>query len=39
VLLVCRAHGRSIFGPHQAALIGEVPDDWVLEAGDAQLAD
>jgi hypothetical protein len=36
---VCRAHGRSILGAPPTELIGEVPDAWVLDAGDAQLAD
>jgi hypothetical protein len=38
-LSVCRAHGRSLLGAPPADLIGEVPDRWVLAAGDAQLAD
>jgi hypothetical protein len=38
-LSVCRAHGRSLLGAAPAALIGEVPDRWVVAAGDAQLAD
>jgi hypothetical protein len=37
-LSVCRAHGRSLLGAAPAELIGEVPDRWVLAAGDAQLA-
>lgn len=36
---VCRAHGRSILGAPPVELIGEVPDEWVLDVGDAQLAD
>jgi hypothetical protein len=36
---VCRAHGRSLFGAPPSELIGRVPDRWVLDAGDAQLAD
>jgi hypothetical protein len=32
------AHGRSLLGAAPAELIGEVPDRWVLAAGDAQLA-
>ena len=36
---VCRAHGRSLLGPPPSELIGRVPDSWVLDAGDAQLAD
>jgi Domain of unknown function (DUF4111)/Nucleotidyltransferase domain len=38
-LSVCRAHGRSLLGAAPAALVGEVPDRWVVAAGDAQLAD
>jgi Domain of unknown function (DUF4111) len=38
-LSVCRAHGRSLLGAVPAALIGEVPDRWVVAAGDAQLAE
>lgn len=38
-LSVCRAHGRSIIGPPPAELIGSVPTEWVVRAGDAQLAD
>jgi hypothetical protein len=38
-LSVCRAHGRSLLGPAPAELLGEVPDRWVVAAGDAQLAD
>jgi hypothetical protein len=37
-LSVCRAHGRSLAGAAAAELIGEVPDRWVVAAGDAQLA-
>jgi predicted nucleotidyltransferase len=37
-LSVCRAHGRSLLGPAPAELLGEVPDRWVVAAGDAQLA-
>ena len=37
-LSVCRAHGRSLLGAAPAELIGEVPDRWVVTAGDAQLA-
>jgi Domain of unknown function (DUF4111)/Nucleotidyltransferase domain len=37
-LSVCRAHGRSLQGAAPAELIGEVPDRWVVAAGDAQLA-
>jgi hypothetical protein len=35
---VCRAHGRSLLGAAPAELLGEVPDRWVVAAGDAQLA-
>jgi len=35
---MCRAHGRSVFGAAPAELIGEVPAEWVLAVGDAQLA-
>jgi predicted nucleotidyltransferase len=38
-LSVCRAHGRSLLGAPPSELIGDVPDAWVLEVGDAQLAD
>jgi hypothetical protein len=38
-LSVCRAQGRSLLGAAPAELIGEVPDRWVVTAGDAQLAD
>jgi len=38
-LSVCRAHGRSLAGPPADELIGPVPDEWVLDVGDAQLAD
>jgi Domain of unknown function (DUF4111)/Nucleotidyltransferase domain len=38
-LSVCRAYGRSLLGAAPAQLIGEVPDRWVVAAGDAQLAD
>jgi hypothetical protein len=37
-LSVCRAHGRSLLGAAPTALIGEVPDRWVVAVGDAQLA-
>jgi hypothetical protein len=36
---VCRAHGHSLLGAPPSELIGRVPDPWVLDAGDAQLAD
>jgi Domain of unknown function (DUF4111)/Nucleotidyltransferase domain len=38
-LSMCRALGRSLLGAAAAELIGEVPDRWVVAAGDAQLAD
>ena len=38
-LSVCRAHGRSLFGAPPGELIARVPDQWVLDAADAQLAD
>jgi Nucleotidyltransferase domain len=38
-LSVCRAHGHSLLGAVPAELLGEVPDRWVVAAGDAQLAD
>jgi hypothetical protein len=34
-----RAHGLALSGPPPRELIGEVPDEWVLAIGDAQLAD
>jgi hypothetical protein len=37
-LSVCRTHGRSLLGAAPAELLGEVPDRWVVAAGDAQLA-
>jgi hypothetical protein len=37
-LSVCRAHGRSLLGATPAELLGEIPDRWVVAAGDAQLA-
>jgi predicted nucleotidyltransferase len=37
-LSVCRAHGRSLLGAAAVELLGEVPDRWVVAAGDAQLA-
>jgi hypothetical protein len=39
VTRVCRAHGRGLLGAAPAALLGEVPAEWVLAVGDAQLAD
>ena len=38
-LSVCRARGRSLLGAAPAELLGEVPDRWVVAAGDAQLTD
>jgi Nucleotidyltransferase domain len=38
-LSICRAHGRSLSGPAPAELIGQVPYQWVVRVGDAQLAD
>lgn len=38
-LSVCRAHGRSLVGAEASSLIVEVPDEWVVAVGDAQLAD
>jgi len=35
---ICRAHGRRLLGAAPAELIGEVPAEWVLTVGDAQLA-
>jgi predicted nucleotidyltransferase len=37
-LSICREHGRALLGAEPRAVIGEVADDWVLTAGDAQLA-
>ena len=31
-------HGRSVLGATPAELLGEIPDRWVVAAGDAQLA-
>ena len=36
---ICRAHGRSLFGAAPAELIDEVPAQWVVAVGEAQLAD
>src|SRR5215218_7573173 len=36
-LSVCHAHGRSLLGAAPAELLGEIPDRWVVAAGDAQL--
>lgn len=33
-----RAHGRSLVGADPSALIGSVPDEWVVAVGDQQLA-
>ena len=38
-LSMCRAHGRNLLGAAPGELIGEVPPEWVLAVGDAQLAD
>jgi hypothetical protein len=35
---VCRAHGRSLAGKEARELIGEVPDEWVVDVGDEVLA-
>jgi hypothetical protein len=37
-LAICRQHGHALLGPSPRQLIGEVPSEWVLLAGDAQLA-
>ena len=37
-LSVCRAHGRSLTGKEAPELIGEVPDEWVMDVGDEVLA-
>ena len=37
-LSIARAHGRSIVGHAPEAVIGPVPDDWLIETGDRQLA-
>jgi hypothetical protein len=34
---ICREHGRSLVGPEPAELIGAVPNDWLLDVGDAYL--
>ena len=38
-LSICRAHGLPLAGPQPADLIGDVPAEWVLSVGDAQLSD
>jgi Domain of unknown function (DUF4111)/Nucleotidyltransferase domain len=35
---IARAHGRSIVGHAPEAVIGAVPEDWLIEIGDRQLA-
>lgn len=35
---VARAHGRTIVGTDPSTVIGAVPDEWVVEVGDRQLA-
>ena len=35
---MCRAHGRSLAGPSPAELIGQVPDEWVVDVGAEVLA-
>jgi hypothetical protein len=35
---VCRAHGRSLAGKEARELIGDVPDEWVMDVGDEVLA-
>lgn len=37
-LSICRQHGHALLGASPRQLIGEVPSEWVLRAGDAQLA-
>jgi predicted nucleotidyltransferase len=37
-LSICRQHGHALLGPPPRQLIGAVPADLVLRAGDAQLA-
>jgi predicted nucleotidyltransferase len=37
-LSLCRACGRALVGAGPRELIGEVPDQWLLRLGDAQLA-
>jgi len=35
---ICRDHGRRLLGAAPHEIIGQVPDEWLLMAGDAQLA-
>jgi len=35
---MCRAHGRSLAGAPPAEVLAEVPDEWLLDVGDDQLA-
>jgi len=35
---VCRAHGRSLTGTEARELVGDVPDEWVMDVGDEVLA-
>jgi predicted nucleotidyltransferase len=37
-LSVVRAHGRRLIGAEPSAVIGEVPDEWIVEIGDRYLA-
>jgi Domain of unknown function (DUF4111)/Nucleotidyltransferase domain len=37
-LSICREHGRALHGAEPRAVIGEVPDSFVLMAGDRQVA-
>ena len=37
-LSICRQHGRALLGATPRQLIGEVPFEWLLSVGDAQLA-
>lgn len=36
---MCRAHGIPLIGPPAREVIGAIPRGWVLQVGDAQLAD
>lgn len=38
-LSICRDHGRPLLGASPRELIAEVPQQWVVNAGDQQLAD